>query len=196
MLRVTTLLVLVLGLTSLPPLFARDPDPYAPFRADSQEPDVETKEWQEAEGAEIPPLPDDDGFTLAQVDEVAEGFQILVATGSYSINQADRVARFWVALRSRSGTMNYRYEGLRCDTEEYKTYAVASRRGTPMVRQVENPQWAPIGIAREGNWRLELRRQITCEGTRPKAFDQVVQSLRGRYESKNPYSELLNSSIK
>ena len=38
----------------------------------------------------------------------------------------DEIVRFTLVVETSSGTRNVFYEGLRCDTREYKTYAVGT----------------------------------------------------------------------
>jgi hypothetical protein len=173
--------------------WATDPDPYAPFRPESKDFAFTETPWLEAEAA-IPPLPPIESFTLASVDAVAEGFDTLIHVPSYQIHEQDDIARFWYALRS-PGAVNIKYEAFRCSTQEYKSLAYGAPGREPSIRPVPNPVWAKIGIHTQGNYRLEIARRLVCEGTLPKPLDRVVQSVEGRYEALNPYSELTNSSL-
>ena len=74
---------------------------------------------------------------------------------------ADNVTRFSVVIRSPTAT-NVLYEGIRCETREYKAYGYASR--DKPLKRVASGRWKPI-LARRGatNFRYQLLEGIICD---------------------------------
>ena len=89
----------------------------------------------------------------------------------------DGILRYVVVARSSSGTINAMYEGMRCSTGEFKTYA----RYNPSSgwNKVADPQWvAMIGSPNSGH-AYQFSRQGGCpDGGTPIRADDVVRELR------------------
>jgi hypothetical protein len=85
----------------------------------------------------------------------------------------DSVVRYVVVAQSPSGVMNAMYEGIRCATGDYKTYARFNKdSGWNTVAQ---PQWQPF----LGTYAHRLARQGVCTDSAPaQSVRDVVQTMR------------------
>ena len=95
-----------------------------------------------------------------------------------SISRApDRVARFTLVVQSRSGARSVFYDGLRCETRQYKTYAVGTtdRAFAP----VTNPQWRDIPRPEINAFRYRLYSRFICdENSSARAPDEILRLLK------------------
>jgi hypothetical protein len=85
----------------------------------------------------------------------------------------DSVIRYVVVAQSPSGVMNAMYEGIRCATGDFKTYARYNKdSGWNTVAQ---PQWQPF----LGTHAHRLARQGVCTNSAPaQSVREVVQTMR------------------
>ena len=134
------------------------------------------KVWEETEVG-MPDLYDKDDLEEAVITQVQEGFSVLVDKKRLSIGQ-DGVLRYWLVLRSEQGAVNAYYEGLRCSTSEYKTYAyVVGRKKDRRVEPMPNARWQELKRVRGPNFRWELMRDYFCAFGRPKSVEEIVYHL-------------------
>ncbi|HZP92758.1 MAG TPA: CNP1-like family protein [Burkholderiales bacterium] len=131
--------------------------------------------WQESE-VQLPPYPDLSGL---QPFDIAgpSNYRFLVDPRSISIG-ADRVVRYTVVARSASGTNNVSYEGIRCETREWKTYAYGRSDGT--WASARDAQWQHVPSALANAFRYALYRDYFCSGGAPvpKAEDALAEMKR------------------
>jgi hypothetical protein len=174
------------------PAWAYDPtDPYSKYRNEENEFDETLiAPWVESE-AEVPPLPPDDELVALQLDQLQPGLRAYTHPATISLDRGDRVLRFWLVLKGKGGGYNATYEGLRCNTGEYKIYAYGSPHRAVQVKPVPDPKWRSLG---EGQipYRLEAARSYFCSGISPKTVHQIVTGLRGGRSNDNPYSRLID----
>jgi hypothetical protein len=132
--------------------------------------------WEEAQ-VQIPPLYDRKDLEEAVITQVQEGFSVLVDKKQLSVGD-DGVLRYWLVLRSEQGAVNAYYEGMRCGTGEYKTYAfVVGRKNDRQVKPMPNARWQELKRVRGPNFRWELMRDYFCFYGRPKPVEQIVYHL-------------------
>lgn len=87
----------------------------------------------------------------------------------------DGVVRYVVVATNSSGAMNAFYEGVRCATEEVKTYA---RYNSGAWHQVESPDWKRIGNL-NSLYARELSKQGLCRGHAPRvSVGDMVREMR------------------
>lgn len=146
--------------------------------------DSKDKPWQE-EKLEIPPPPRDRDLIEVHIDSVGDSFTVWVDTKSLSIGKEDRVIRYWLVLRSKTGANNSMYEALRCKTKEYKTYAFANQKEGGKIDEMKNPKWLPTKATRGFQFRQELQEGYFCSFGADKTRDEIVKALeeanRGHY---------------
>lgn len=88
----------------------------------------------------------------------------------------DGVARFTIVVESERGARNVFYEGLRCETREYKTYAI----GTPgrVLHPVKQPRWRTIPYLEINAFRHHLYKHYVCNDNTARTPRELVQVIR------------------
>lgn len=127
--------------------------------------------------SDAPAAPTFDASRLIPFDvSTASSLRFGVDPQTLSISK-DGIVRYVVVARSSSGTINAMFEGIRCSTGEFKTYA----RYNPGSgwNQVADPQWASMIGSRNSSHTYWLSRQGACSdsGT-PIRVDDIVRDLR------------------
>ncbi|VAW82895.1 hypothetical protein MNBD_GAMMA14-1220 [hydrothermal vent metagenome] len=148
---------------------------------------IEGKAWKER-GFRLPAYPDVDSRKLIEVDLLLNNFpfRLFIDPASVSVGK-DRVVRYTVILRSRSGATNVIYEGIRCTAGQYRRYAVGGQDG---FRLAANPRWQYIRSDGGGSDRyLEvLRDHFICPAPPPGKPAAILRRLR----TPNPDNFLFN----
>lgn len=116
------------------------------------------EKWKELQ-VEPPEFPREDRLLEFPVDAPATPFRYLIDEKSVRLDE-DRVIRYSIVISARSGARNVMYEGIRCATQEYKTYAY----GDPDNRFVpaQKPMWRAIRRDGSQSYRYELFRDYFC----------------------------------
>ncbi len=96
--------------------------------------------WKES-NVVIPPVSAASEFQELAVADASPLYRYYLAQDSIS-RGANGVMRYTVAVVSKTGVRNIFYEGLRCATDEVKTYAYATNRGA--FRRSGQSKWRPI----------------------------------------------------
>ena len=157
--------VLVLGLST---------SVWSQFAAD--EPD-----WKESA---IPPPPAFDASKLVGLEVSPNSLLAYgVDPASISITQSDGVVRYVMVATSASGARNVMYEGIRCSTGEFKTYARYSADGKWSM--VSDPQWRSMFGNMPSKHPLRLAKAGACDNAAPaSSVKEIVSRL------KNPNSRV------
>lgn len=103
---------------------------------DYEEPEIAP--WVE-DAYTLPPFPKDEDLVEFEVDG-ASNVRTYVDRTAIGAGTADGVVRYVLVVRTSGGATNISYEGLRCDTNEYRIYATGTLEKT----------WAK---ARSSEWR-------------------------------------------
>jgi hypothetical protein len=173
--------VLLVGLAGSPALAlaVSEDNPYRNIILNKEEEfdydDSHDKPWKEQD-IELPELYDTDGLEEAVVTEVQKGFTVLIDKKHLSIGE-DGVLRYWLVLRSELGAENAMYEGMRCETSEYKTYAFAIGQEQKKIEPMRKSPWHKVRRVRGPNFRWELMHDYFCSVGRPKPIEQIVRNL-------------------
>ncbi len=136
------------------------------------------EEWVEQQ-AKLPAFPKPEDLIPAPVD-ATKSFRFLIDGSSIDIGQ-DGVVRYVLVARSTSGSENISFEGVRCETHEYKLYAVG--RADKTWVQPRNVAWTRYSRV-PPNYHAELAILYFCPGE-IKAHDpaEVINYLkRGGYQ--------------
>jgi hypothetical protein len=139
---------------------------------------AEEPEWKESE---IPPAPTFDMAKLVGLDvSPNSALAYGVDPASISISKSDSVVRYVMVATSASGARNVMYEGIRCATGEFKTYARYSADGkwTP----VSNPEWHSMFGNMPSKHPLRLAKAGACDNAAPAAS---VKDMVGRLKNSN-----------
>jgi len=94
---------------------------------------------------------------------------------------ADGVVRYTVIARSASGIENVSFEGIHCESGEYKVYAYGSTDDRTWILS-RNPKWQAISGTSNNNLRQSLRLYYLCPNGLPhnNAKDAVAVLKSGR----------------
>jgi hypothetical protein len=150
------LLFMMLTLVIFPLHAKRDAHGNEPDTFDFDETLVE--KWKESDVA-VPPYPNDRDL-LAVPMPSADTLKIYVDRQSIS-RAPDLVARFTLVVESPSGARSVFYDGLRCETRQYKTYAIGTANRTFVP--VEHPPWRVIPRPEINAFRDYLYRSYVCD---------------------------------
>jgi hypothetical protein len=89
---------------------------------------------------------------------------------------ADGIVRYVVVMTNTTGTSNASYEGIRCITDEVKTYARMGSSGQWSL--VSNPQWKPINDNMPSRHAHAIARQGACDARLAPQTAEVMKSLK------------------
>jgi len=132
-------------------------------------------DWKEIE---TPPPP---AFDLKKLItfEVSPNSQLVygVDPASISISPKDGVVRYVMVASNASGASNVMYEGIRCTTGEFKTYARYSSDGK--WTNVSKPEWRSLFDNMPSKHALRFARAGACDSAAPAtSVDVVVRRLK------------------
>lgn len=98
----------------------------------------------------------------------------------------DGVVRYVIVAKSPSGATSAMYEGLRCSTGEFKTYARQSSGG--QWSNVRDAQWRPLNDNNISRHARALAHQGVCQGRSAVASDpaQIIAALRTPQQKSPP----------
>ena len=148
-------LAIVVSLMMVFPLNAEDVSELNDLRED-----IKDYQWQE-QNESLPELPKAENLIpFAVVNRGYDNYSYSIDSASLSIGEYDGVRRYTVVITSRSGVRNLRYEAIRCETGEYKTYAYAVGDGA--FRSYTAPKWQNIGREGSGRYRYTLFDEVYC----------------------------------
>jgi hypothetical protein len=91
---------------------------------------------------------------------------------------SDGVVRYVAVMTNATGTMNASFEGIRCASSQFKTYARYSASGTWSV--VSDPQWRDLTDNLPSKHPHIFARQAACEGGIANRKADIVQALQGK----------------
>lgn len=97
---------------------------------------------------------------------------------------ADGVVRYVVVMANASGSATAAFEGIRCTTDEVKTYARVNAANNWVV--VENPQWKPIADNLPSKHAFAIARQGGCDTHLSSTREQTIKALKQRQKSPAP----------
>jgi hypothetical protein len=144
----------------LPDAHAFDPvesdSPHDPHEYVSDESEKKQSKEDEIVLPDYPAGKDLQVFTLSSMDTVKR----YLDTASLSVGN-DGVVRYTLVVEMASGSRNVFYEGIRCNTREYKTYAVGTLDKS--FSRLKRPQWRRIMLYEKNINRGALYRHFFCD---------------------------------
>ncbi len=143
---------------------------------------VEDPDWKELE---VPPPPAFNKDKLIAIDMpayVTLKFGVDPATLTIT---SDGVVRYIMVATNATGSVNAMYEGIRCASGEFKTYARFSSSG--QWNPVKEPQWRPLNDNNTSRHALSLARNGACSGR--SATASSVPALIAALKT-NPYTRI------
>lgn len=111
------------------------PDDLTP--AEIAEPEEAEKPWQE-EQVLLPPFPSARDLIPLRAETGETDYRYYIDVNSVSLT-ADEVLRYTIIIQSPAGASNIIYEGIRCATQEVKTFAYGTRDGR--FERMPDPVW-------------------------------------------------------
>jgi hypothetical protein len=136
---------------------------------------VEEPDWKETE---VPPPPAFDVGRLVTF-EVSPNSSLVygVDPAAISISKRDSLVRYVMVATSASGARNVMYEGLRCSTGEFKTYARYSLDGH--WDMVSNPEWRSLFGNMPSKHALRFAKAGACDNAAPAmSVNELVSRLK------------------
>ena len=138
---------------------------------------VENPDWKEID---VPPPPSFNKDKLIPIEMpayVALRFGVDPATLTVT---NDGVVRYVMVASGSGGSVNAMYEGIRCASGEFKTYARISSSGQWVP--LKDPQWRPLNDNNTSKHALALARQGACDGRSAVArtVQVIVSTLQNR----------------
>ncbi len=115
------------------------------------------EQWKEAD-VRAPAYPRDADLVAVTLGPT-DTFKLYIDTKSVSL-ASDRVLRLTLIVESSSGTRNVFFDGMRCETRRYKTYAVGSSDGKFVP--AKNAQWQDIPRPSQNGFRFHLFQHYVC----------------------------------
>jgi hypothetical protein len=138
------------------PVLAEEPKVYSDTLEDYRS--TKEKKWTES-GIALPAYPQDQDLLNIPLPD-RDTLRLYIDERSIS-RLADRVIRFTLILESASGARNVFYEGIRCETQEYKTYAFGTSDGA--FQPVPQPAWRDFPVYETNAFRKYLSRHVVCD---------------------------------
>jgi hypothetical protein len=132
----------------------------------------EGREWKE-DDTTLPALPTEAGLIEVDVTDASRN-RYFIDTASLVVGD-DSVTRLTLVVGHRNGRQTVTHEGFRCLTGEYRLYGIGNGEGWDAPRQ---SPWRPVPVTGYRNVRVELLRNILCDGRSPRQADRVVRDLR------------------
>ena len=114
--------------------------------------------WKE-ETTNFPSATGDQHFSVVEVTGMGDSI-FKVDLSSVRLGD-DGVVRLTLAVLSSQGQANILFEGFRCETSEYKSYAMRTGFDRPWVT-FRSSKWRPVRLQRRNNYRVDLLRYYIC----------------------------------
>lgn len=146
--------------------------------------------WASLASAQTPPpqpewvedkTPEPPGFATDQLIPVDMPRYVSVEVGidpaTISVG-TDGVVRYVVVMRNASGSTAAAFEGLRCTTDEVKTYARFGTAGHWVA--VKEPEWKPINSNLPSKHAFAIARQGACDTHLSSNREETLRLLKQR----------------
>lgn len=132
------------------------------------------KAWQE-QAVTLPSLPATGADTSITLSVVGSDYRYILDLDTLSVD-ADGVVRYAVTVVSSSGARNQFYEGLRCQTAQYKTYAYESQG---KWREAVYPAWRRVTRGAGLDFRRVLYQDYFCDDLeQPRGREEIIADLK------------------
>ena len=133
--------------------------------------------WKESD-VPLPPAFDVGKLLTFEVSS-ASSLVYGVDPATISITQTDGVVRYVVVALSASGASNIMYEGIRCSTGEFKTYARYSADGR--WSPVSAPEWRTMFGNMPSKHALRFAKAGACDNVSPaSSVKELVSQLKNQ----------------
>ena len=138
------------------------------------EEDYETKQWQEVE-VQLPGGPNKGALQSFYVSATTDNI-FAIDTSSLSVG-SDGVVRYVLQIASSEGALTTSFEGMRCETREWRIYASGRRDGSWSKSRVN--AWSPIRDVPNNRQHAALFSEYFCpDGIAVRTAADAVNALR------------------
>lgn len=118
---------------------------------------ADPKDWKEQDW-QLPAWPKTKDLLPVETGLIDFPFEVLIDPHSLSVGE-DRAVRYTVVLRSRSGVDNIAFEGVRCNSKDYRRFAWGSNGSFQLV---EDSGWKFYSDSGVNRYRAVLTRDYFC----------------------------------
>lgn len=134
---------------------------------------LDNPDWVEEQ---VPPPPPYSKADLIPIDMPSYvSLKIGVDPSTVAVG-GDGIVRYVVVMRNTTGTTNAAYEGIRCLTDEVKTYARVGSSGEWTM--VSNPQWKSVNDNMPSRHAHTIARQGACNARLATSTSEVLKALK------------------
>lgn len=119
---------------------------------------AEEYEWAE-EKVDLPEFPLKERMLKIEFNRIDTRFDYFIDPETLSVGE-DGVVRYVILLRSKSGTENIMFEGIRCTQREYKTVAFGT--ADAKFRPLKSAAWKDIPNTGNNWYRYDLWERFLC----------------------------------
>lgn len=139
---------------------------------------VEDPDWKEIDIPSAPSFNKDRLVPVEMPSYVSLRFGVDPATLTITGDGVIRYVMVAQGTGAGSATVSAMYEGIRCASGEFKTYARFSASG--QWAPVSNPQWRPLNDNNTSKHALALARQGACDGrsAMARSVQDIVSALK------------------
>jgi hypothetical protein len=147
----------------------------APFCAAQTDNGLEKPEWEEEK---TPPPPSFTKENLIPLD-MPRHVSVKVGVDPETIGVGgDGVVRYVIVMTNATGSTNAVYEGVRCTSDEVKTYARLSASGQWSF--VANPEWKALNDNMPSHHAQAFARQGGCQNRLAASKKEIISALTSR----------------
>jgi hypothetical protein len=159
-------------------VYAVDDDVYG----ESALPRFESPDAVSEQALVLPSYPRSDALLQIEVNSKDSSFSYWIDPASISVSD-DRIVRYTMLMRSRTGVENVVYEGLRCDKRQYRRYAYGS---DGVFQPVTGSDWKFVRKIPRDRYRAFLLDNYFC----PLPRDDYANKLREKLRRRNAYQPI------
>jgi hypothetical protein len=136
--------------------------------------DDERKQWKEIE-AQLPAYPRAENL-LAIDGGGASPHKFFLDAPSIAVGE-DGVVRYSLVVKTAGGATNVTFEGMRCDMQQLKIYAIGRAHGG--WTRARNPEWRRIESREYNRHHNMLYADVLCPGRQAvKSARQAIEAIR------------------
>ena len=118
------------------------------------------EDWSESDQIQFPEAPLDENLAPLDSDLIRGDDNYFLDRASLSVGK-DKVLRYTVVIKPPRGGRNVFYEGIRCATEEYKTYAYGTSSGA--FRPLGTVKWRKVSSTEWNDYHRVLVQRYVCD---------------------------------
>jgi hypothetical protein len=134
---------------------------------------LDNPEWKEEQAPAPPVFSKDDVIALDMPSYVS--LKVSVDPATIAVG-SDGVVRYVIVMKNATGSVNAVYEGIRCASDEVKTYARWTSSGT--WSPTSNPQWKAVNDNMPSRHAQAFARQGGCQNRLAPSKAEILRALK------------------